>query len=98
MGCSAALCGHVNMLVPWYCLPNLELLLREVDITQLSEDELRNLEKFDFHHFPAIGFRSINFLASKSAVEILRGIRDGRWTLYQVQQALEEYRTARTKT
>ena len=83
-----ALEALVDMLVGWYCGRSLHLLLTHVDVHELSEEQLVDLERFDFHYFAAIPNRSITFIRGKQAVEIIRGIRDGRWSKDQVLTAI----------
>ncbi len=78
----------VGMLIPWYCGRSLHLLLSHVNVHELSEAELADLKEFDFHHFPEIPYRSITFVMGARAVEIIRGVRDGRWTKEEVLAAL----------
>lgn len=78
----------VGMLIPWYCGRSLHQLLSHVNVHELSEAQLADLEEFDFHHFPEIPYRSITFVMGTHAVEIIRGVRDGRWTREEVLAAL----------
>lgn len=78
----------VGMLIPWYCGRSLHRLLSHVNVSALSEAQLAELEEFDFHHFPEIPYQSVTFVMGTHAVEIIRGVRDGRWTREEVLAAL----------
>lgn len=86
----------VDHLVPWSCLPNMELLLEKVDVTKLTDEKIKELSRYGDHKFPEISpMLSITFLHGRSAVRIIEGIRHGDWTLNQVQDELKQYRALR---
>lgn len=82
------LADHLHCLTS-YCLPRLQLLLDAVDPGRLSEETLAELEEFDFHYIPEVGLRSVTFINGPRAVQVLRGVREGRWTREAAQAAVQ---------
>lgn len=89
---------YIDHLVPWSCVPKLQLLLKKVNLDTLTEEQLNGLLYYRENIIPPISPSiAIAFLHGKSAVAIIRGIRDKKWTVECVQEALIKYLELRSE-